>query len=464
MDDDNYDELERIFEITKQRERSYIPSAEKTEKVGNVKYRGRILRADDPLNILLGNATNCCQKLGDVGENTMRHAAMENTGRTFVVEEISEDGSAKIVAQSWVWRNNGVLCFDNIEIPRSEQRELKNGNSDERIEKQKAIFSVYQNAAKTLLEKDKKKFDKLLRQGKITQEQYDNFVLKLITVGTGYNDLGILTELNLEEVEPEEEEGPMFHLPSYYYNSNQNDREPWIDSGLKYGKDGKQLVLAGSTEERRKQDKNIDIAQIPLEIMYKNPREVFKCKGIEVNSVIDDIKAIENKTYRNAQKLLQNANNYIDIAYSNLIDPQSLQVHVSANRDWYMIFEERNDCFYIADLAATAGKNSESKETEDGYYQGLEAMESLYDVMQQAAQSRKKVYLNATEDTSYTSILSLAKVGIVSIDSDEIRPWGNDSIINMHDMWLTVDLEKVTKELERVRKSLEKRKTTDFER
>ncbi len=464
MDDDNYDELEKIFEITKQRERSYIPSAEKTEKVGNVKYRGRILRADDPLNILLGNATNCCQKLGDVGENTMRHAAMENTGRTFVVEEISEDGTAKIVAQSWVWRNNGVLCFDNIEIPRSEQRELKIGNSDESVEKQKAIFSVYQNVAKTLLEKDKKKFDKLLRQGKITQEQYDSFVLKLITVGTGYNDLGILTELNLEEVEPEDEEGPMSHLPFFHYNINKNDGNPWIDSGLTYGNDGKQLVLAGSIDERKKQDKSKDIAEIPLELMYKNPREVFKCKGIEVNAVIDDIKAIENKTYRNAQKLLQNANDYIDIAYSNLIDPQRLQVHVSANHDWYMIFEERDDCFYIADIAATAGKNSESKETEDGFYQSLEAMESLYDVMQQAAQSRKKVYLNATEDTSYTSILSLAKAGILSIDSDEIRPWGNGSKINMHDMWLTVDLEKVTKELERVRKHLEKRKTTDFER
>ena len=34
--------------------------------------------------------------------------------------------------------------------------------------------------------------DKLLKDGKITQEQYDEFVVKEVTIGTGYNDLGIL--------------------------------------------------------------------------------------------------------------------------------------------------------------------------------------------------------------------------------------------------------------------------------
>ena len=190
-EDHTMEEIERIFEVTKRRERSYIPSAESEKKDGKVTYRGRILRADDPLNILLGNATRCCQQVGLDGENSMRHAAMEDTGRTFVVEEIDENGNSKIVAQSWVWRNNGVLCFDNIEITPSEGDELKVSSNYSALEKQKAILNLYKETAEKILEKDRKKFDKLLEEGKISQEQYDALVLTLVTVGTGSNDLRI---------------------------------------------------------------------------------------------------------------------------------------------------------------------------------------------------------------------------------------------------------------------------------
>lgn len=189
--DESVQEIENIFSRTQLRERSYIPSAESEKKVGRVSYRGRILRADDPLNILLGNATKCCQQVGQVGENSMRHAAMEDTGRTFVVEEVDENGNSKIVAQSWVWRNNGVLCFDNIEVTPSESEELKIGTYHTAVEKQKAVLKLYKETAEKILEKDRKKFEKLLKEGKITQEQYDAFVLTLVTVGTGYNDLRI---------------------------------------------------------------------------------------------------------------------------------------------------------------------------------------------------------------------------------------------------------------------------------
>ena len=183
-------ELETIYEVTKKREKSYIPSAEKTEKAGKVTYRGRLLRADDPLNLIMGNVTSCCQKIRDVGENSMRHASMESTGRTFVVEEIDEYGRSRgIVAQSWVWRNNGTLCFDNIEVPAIKHSKLKNGQSANDIACQKAILDIYKSAANIALEKDKKKFDELLRKGKITKEQYDAFRLTLVTVGTGLSDL-----------------------------------------------------------------------------------------------------------------------------------------------------------------------------------------------------------------------------------------------------------------------------------
>jgi len=174
------EELEKIYKKTQQREQSYILSVLKSERVGNIRYRGRILRADDLLNITSGNATGICQR---ISENSTRHAAMEDTGRTFVVEEIDEGGNSKMVARSWVWRNNGVICFDNIELA----SELQNGNIE--MEKQKAILEVYKSAAEIILKKDKKKFDRLLKRGKITQEQYDAYRLTLVTVGTGLGDL-----------------------------------------------------------------------------------------------------------------------------------------------------------------------------------------------------------------------------------------------------------------------------------
>ncbi len=457
-------EINKIFEVTEKRERSYIPSAESEKKVEKVTYRGRILRADDPLNILLGNATKCCQKVGDVGENSMRHAAMEDTGRTFVVEEIDENGNSKIVAQSWVWRNNGVLCFDNIEITPSELSQLKSGTYHTAIEKQKAILHLYKETAEKILEKDRKKFDKLLNEGKITQEQYDAFVLTMITVGTGYNDLGYLKKAGLEEISFDEEDGPLFHLDKSFYNEKQNDGKAWIDSGMNHGKDGTQLILAGSMEERKKQDKKRDIKEIPLELMYKNSRELIKTKGVECNRVIDDIKSIEEKSYRSSQKMMQNAKNYKDISRQFSINPAEMQIIVSADKDWYMIFVEEHNQIYIADLAALGGRNSQSEDKKGAYFQSLEIMKSVYELMQRAAIQGKTVYLNATEDTSYPSILSMAKIGVVKINSDKKRSWNYYSGINMHDMELTVDLEKVTEQLDKVNRILAKRKESEWNR
>ena len=463
-DDHDIDEIERIFEVTKKRERSYIPSAESEKKVEKVTYRGRILRADDPLNLLLGNATQCCQKVGGVGENSMRHAAMEDTGRTFVVEEIDENGNSKIVAQSWVWRNNGVLCFDNIEITPSELSELKSGTYHTAIEKQKAILHLYKETAEKILEKDRKKFDKLLKEGKITQEQYDAFVLTMVTVGTGYNDLGYLKEAGLEGISFDEEDGPLFHLDKSFYNEKVNDGKAWIDSGMNHGKDGTQLILAGSMEEREKQDKKRDIKEIPLELMYKNSRELIKTKGVECNRVIDDIKSIEEKSYRSGQKIMQYAKNYKDIARQFSINPAEMQIIVSADKDWYMIFVEEHKQIYIADLAALGGRNSQSKDKKDAYFQSLEIMKSVYELMQRAAIQGKTVYLNATEDTSYPSILSMARKGVVKINSDNKRSWNYYSDIKMHDMELTVDLEKVTEQLDKVNRILAKRKESEWDR
>jgi len=145
-----------------------------------------MLRLDDPLALAIGTLSDCCQELGNVAEVCMEHSMVDKNGRVFVVK----DNSGNIVAQSWVWRNKDVLCFDNIEIPQKafsrslrENPELgRKGFTDE-------IFGIYKQAARDLIEADEAVYRELLEQGKISQEQYDGLRLGKVTVGLGYNDI-----------------------------------------------------------------------------------------------------------------------------------------------------------------------------------------------------------------------------------------------------------------------------------
>ena len=173
---EKFEHVQEIWEKTKKREGTTIPQV----NANNKKYKGRILRADEPLNLFVGNVTTCCQKSGDVGEGSMQHGSTERNGAIFVIEET---GTNAVVGQSWVWRNNGRICFDNIEI--NDDIHKKMSNEDE-----KEILEIYQEAGEKAIRADKKVMEGLLKEGKISQEVYDEVVLKEVTVGLNmYNDL-----------------------------------------------------------------------------------------------------------------------------------------------------------------------------------------------------------------------------------------------------------------------------------
>jgi len=111
----------------------------------------------------------------------MIHSATSKNGRVFVIKD--QDGN--VIAQSWVWRNGQVLCFDNIEVPsKAIARGKAEGKSLASI-----IFDLYKKAASDLLIEDEKIYKRLLEEGKITQEQYQNLRLTMVTVGLGFNDI-----------------------------------------------------------------------------------------------------------------------------------------------------------------------------------------------------------------------------------------------------------------------------------
>lgn len=425
---------EKIFNIAKQREGSYIPPAKSTQK----RYKGRILRPDDPMIVLAGNATNCCQKVGGVGGGSMMHAATENTGTIFLVEETDENGNViKPVAQSWVWRNNDRACFDNIEIPVAEQQRLSMTDGD--IEAQQEILQIYKETAQNMIKVDEKVLKEMLRTGKITQSQFNQLVLKEVTVGVGYNDLGILEHSKLEKVEEADIILPKEANKSYY------GQTPWIDSGRDsvVGK-GAQLYLAKGEkiEEKTKeneqeqinyqQEKQEQLEDLPL--LYSKEREVRRLKSHTIDKgVVEQIKGIEETVYRDKQKMLSGCESFEDIAKKYEMDPRNIQVHISREKDWYIIYEERGDEVYIADLAMVNGINSQRNDNRktDVIQSTMEMTEDVYSIMLEAAKKGKQVRFEATEDTSYKNINHIKKLGLIEVLEDNEREWS--STLNVDD-------------------------------
>lgn len=184
----DFDTLQRIYNYGKQRVFSSIPRIENTSEKKSGNYSYEILRLDDPLAMAIGTLTDCCQELNNCAEVCMEHSMVDKNGRVFVIK----DEMGNIVAQSWVWRNKDVLCFDNIEIPDKAFSRVvrlypdlgRKGFTDD-------VFEIYKQAAHELIEEDEKVYRELFESGKITQEQYDGLRLGKVTVGLGYNDIAV---------------------------------------------------------------------------------------------------------------------------------------------------------------------------------------------------------------------------------------------------------------------------------
>ena len=179
-DQDKFNKLQEIYNYGKSRVHSSIP------RIAGIKgrYHYEILRLDDPYAVAAGTLTKCCQEIGNHAENCMQHSMVNEHGRVFFVR----DQAGNYEAQSWVWRNGNVLCFDNIEIPdKAFRRAADVGLSREEYTDE--ILEVYKQAAEEIMELDEAVFKQLLEAGRITEEQYDNMRIRKVTVGIGNNDI-----------------------------------------------------------------------------------------------------------------------------------------------------------------------------------------------------------------------------------------------------------------------------------
>ena len=196
---EDFEKVQAIFRAQKERTKSSIPQIEKKdEKTG---YTYKVLRLDDPTAIFVGELTDCCQALGDVGESCMKHSVTSPNGRVLVVQ----DENGKILSQSWIWRNKNTLCFDNIEAVAKDSNNKKIISSN--------LLSVIKGAAKDFVETDKiemqkwqeaklKELEEERKSGKIDEQKYsqekdrvrrtvEGQQLTKVTVGIGYTDVDL---------------------------------------------------------------------------------------------------------------------------------------------------------------------------------------------------------------------------------------------------------------------------------
>lgn len=111
---------------------------------------------------------------------------VDSNGRIFVIR----DNLNNIVAQSWVWRNKDVVCFDNIEIPdRTFVRAVCRKDKSGKVVLAEEVYDIYKQAARELILEDERVYRNLLNSGMISKEQYDGLRVGLVTVGLGYNDI-----------------------------------------------------------------------------------------------------------------------------------------------------------------------------------------------------------------------------------------------------------------------------------
>lgn len=432
-----WEDAREVFKITREREETTIPPT----KVIGKRFRGRILRVDDPLQLFVGDITGCCQRFGDVGEGAMLHSALEKNGGVFVIEEIDEKSKpVKLVAQSWTWRNGDVMCFDNIEVK---------GDSLT-YEEQEEVLRIYREAGEKAIKIDAEELEKMLKAGEITKEQYEYYALKQVRIGLGYNQgMPVINEKivngDLEKtydvVKPKEADK--------VYTIGDREVTPWIDS------ESSIIIAKNDKLGRAKKPEKIKDQEVP--ITYRKPREIRELQGEEIDEdVVDIIREIEAEVYREKQQIVQDAESVEDIAWTYGCEAENLKVSISRDKDWYAMYYDKEDSIYIADIALVNGTNSEknSNRSTESLISSIELAQKMYEVFIEASEKGKTVTCDATKDTSGLNIDTMIKNGLVEVIKDEECDWEHDNDIKMRNMTLVPNKEKLEKELEKIEKLL----------
>lgn len=104
------------------------------------KYEYELIKKDNPIGLILGYATDCCQVVGNNGYSCLIAGYERENSSFFVVKK-----KDRIYAQSWVWEKTTkegkkIICFDSIEVLGKD------------LNKSTDILNAYKETAKLLVE------------------------------------------------------------------------------------------------------------------------------------------------------------------------------------------------------------------------------------------------------------------------------------------------------------------------
>lgn len=398
---------QKLFEEMKQRTHQTVPQIDITRG----RFRGRILRLDDPLHLMIGDITTCCQAIGPhAGEGSMVHSAVEKNGSVFVVEEYDEYGNyLGPVAQSWTWRNGDRICFDNVEIPDTLEADLKARGAHEEI------FRIYQEAGRMLISNDRKAMDKLLKAGKITKEQYDTLIAKDVTMGTGCDDLvKHLSSDTKGKLKKAKIVGPVEEGKGY--DAVQKGKVPWIDSR------GTQYVVAEMDLEERKTlspKGKAHIEEIPLQ--YTRTREVISRKGYgiheDVCKTLREMKQKEEDTEsvvakNNLSEVIQITDEY------DMTDIDKVHLSMNTNEDWFILSIDKDDAIKVVDTSIVEGKGAEAQKEHDKKLAKEEFDRAMEQLLLEATDSGKRFECEITDNPKFDIFRKLSEEKVISIGED----------------------------------------------
>jgi len=326
----DFDTLQMIYNFGKSRIFNSIPRIKATSGV----YTYEVLRLDDPLALAIGTLTDCCQELGNAAETSMQHSMVDKHGRIFVIK----DDAGNIVAQSWMWRNKNVVCFDNIEIPaKAFTRAERSGITREEFTD--TIYRLYQQAGQELIAKDEQTYAQLLEIGKITEEQYEALKLGKITVGTGYNDIADALKRNAEK------DTSVVARPIQFFPPVE------LAHGLYTSDSSSQYVIAGNAD--------VVSSSIHTPAVYPDEFIIYDDTNTKTSDALtlQKLEYITNPDHYIGRTQSSETENIVsDIAYNYNLNPERTRIIMNAN--FAIIYEIRKEDIVIADLLYNTSINN----------------------------------------------------------------------------------------------------------
>ena len=411
LSEDQFLIAQKLMADTRTREYQTVPQ----EQAKTKRFRGRIVRLDDPLHYAVGKITDCCQTIGvgQPGETSMIHSATERNGSLFIVEELDEFGKpVEIVAQSWTWRNGNRICFDNVEIPHQTERRLhQEGGFDE-------IMEVYQETARRMIETDRLKLRKLVEQGKITEEQYRKMVVLDVAMGTNCDDL--VHNISEEKRKTIDNISTILPLESGKQYTGAHTRTLYSDSsGCK--------LMAHNEEFAKDDHSHINIEVGDYGVKYTKTRDIFRRKGGDIDpDKIDAIASLVQKNGETQSAFASSPISILEIAHSYgdktelLSETDKYRLSMSENADWYLFAEEQEAGIAILESGIDLTKPVGELETLDRKMAIGEYTREVYKLIQEAKTKGKNVILDQKTQEKFVNLDILINDGIVTIENGVI--------------------------------------------